>query len=180
MQPNTQFLILQKKYQINLAQTQFSGPGRFRPGPFNHRLPLPGLQAQKPGPGPGKWPPPPACYGPSGAQRAQAGIKGRSVAPRASPKAHFFPPSLSLYPTARRRRRGERQRRRRALLAGGACGDGRTQLRRASLVGALSTRRSRARDLSKIHGGDGELRHGDDYLGDSRRTRKGPSLRGGS
>ena len=47
MQPNTQFLILQKKYQINLAQTQFSGPGRFRPDPFNHRLHLPGLQAQK-------------------------------------------------------------------------------------------------------------------------------------
>ena len=38
MQPNTQFLILQKKYQINLAQTQFVQIDSLLTGSF-HELP---------------------------------------------------------------------------------------------------------------------------------------------
>ena len=47
------FLNFPEKYQINSAQTSFSSPGRFWPGPLNGTAFPPGPQAHKPGPGPG-------------------------------------------------------------------------------------------------------------------------------
>ena len=114
MQPNTQILIVQKKYQINLAHPSFFGPSLFRPGPFGRTTSSPGLQAQKPGPGPGKWSPLTGPFGPwDGRPLRAAGCdptapvppgpikkKGQRPGTPKNPSSFFPSPSLSSPPAA--------------------------------------------------------------------------------
>ena len=151
MQPNTQILIVQKKYQINLAHPSFFGPSLFRPGPFGRTASSPGLQAQKPRPGPGKWPPRTGLFGPwgepaaarrwmpsNGSQRVREEQNRRPAGrPPHEPYPYFSPPSLSPHPTAAAAS-GERQRR--GALAGAERGSGAAELCspevRAAVAGA--------------------------------------------
>ena len=78
--PTLNFLIFRKNIIKNSAHKTHFEPSRFLPDPFGRTAFSPGLQAQKPGPGPGKWPPPPACL-----------ARGASRPPRA----------VGCHPTAR-------------------------------------------------------------------------------